>query len=105
DDSDRPAAAIVLDAYDTLQGLAVDERIVPTSDHRPVVAEGPLARKVELLELGVGRIDVAANKTVACIENLSNSRLPPHADVETLGLRMGHVVFQRCRSGPCPRQS
>src|SRR5256885_2896367 len=50
DDAKCPAAAIVLEAEHSLQGLAVDQRIVPASNHRPV-ADRPLAGQIDLLQL------------------------------------------------------
>ena len=50
DDAERPAAAIVLGADHALQRLAVDQRIVPAPDQRPV-ADRPLPREVDLLQL------------------------------------------------------
>src|ERR1700681_1532280 len=94
-DAKRPAPTIVLEARDALQGLAVDQRIVPAPDRRPAVQERPLPGEIDLCQLRriSSRIDLLAYETVARIEHPTRPRLPAHAEVETLGLRMIEVVF------------
>src|SRR5215475_11808744 len=50
-DAEHPAPGIVLDPDHALQRRRVDQRIVPAADHRPVVAQLPLSRQVNLLQL------------------------------------------------------
>ncbi len=70
------------------------------NDH--VVGQRPLPGEIDLLELrnDPGRVDVLPNVAVARIEHLPRRRLPAHADVEQLGLRMIEVVLQRARGRP-----
>src|SRR4029079_555817 len=100
DNADRPAVAIVLEAQHPLQRLAIDQRVVPAADERPLVGYRPLPREVDLLQLGdvPGRIDVLTDVAIAGIEHLAGRGLPAHADVEQLRLRVIDRVLQRaCR--------
>src|SRR5450631_3344002 len=68
DDANRPAPSIVLDAEDALQRLAVDDRVVPAPDDRPVLLVRPLTGEIDLFQLGKvpRRIDLLPDETVAC---------------------------------------
>src|SRR5947207_1365997 len=76
DDAKRPAPGIVLEPRYTLQGFAVDERIVPAPDHRPAIQKRPLPGEIDLFQLGriSSRIDLLADVTVACVEHTPGTR-------------------------------
>src|SRR5205085_1314393 len=66
-----------------------------------------LPREIHLLQLGyvAGGIDLLPDVAIARIEYAPRRRLPAHAEVETLGLRMVQVVFERPGGGPYFRQA
>jgi hypothetical protein len=105
DDSERPAAAIVLEADHALQRLAVDERIVPAPDQRPV-ADRPLSGKIHLLQLRhvAAGIDLLADVTITCVQHFAGLGLPAHAKIELLRLLAIEVELVRSRRGPVVRQ-